>query len=262
VEGSIVGRESHFARGSRFSSERISNILYLKYEGNYISFSNNTPIIVEDIFNPDDLVYIEPYFNGIFHLKYRSSYIDLNIESLPMEGPIKLQWVTLNVSQANFELDAYIDTYDFLGPYQHDYISVDGFDLLNPTKSFFLIPEGDFRRQMVYDREEYLVNFAISDYNIAIRLIFAERDDDITVYSEDFGYFQLAFDEDNDKLETIFSHDYCECPIILEQARHFTTFYLKYSSSYIKLIHRDGVYYCILINEKYQASVFQAISSY
>ncbi|KXN69165.1 hypothetical protein CONCODRAFT_79457 [Conidiobolus coronatus NRRL 28638] len=155
-----------------------------------------------------------------------------------------------------------MDTYDFLGPYQYDYVSVDGFDLLNPTKSFFLIPDGDFSKHLNYNQEEYLASFVVFEYNISIRLMFTERDGDITVYSEDFGYLQVAYDEDNSEFLPIFSRDYYECPIILEQARHFTTFYLKYNSSYIKLIRRDGAYYTILTNDRDQASVFQAISDY
>ncbi|KXN69167.1 hypothetical protein CONCODRAFT_71692 [Conidiobolus coronatus NRRL 28638] len=262
IDDRITSKCSHFARGSRFSCERISNIYYLKYQGNYISFVNNAAVVVDEIVALDDLVYIEPYFNGIFHLKYKYDYLSLDMESLSLDNPIKLQWAIFDIFGSNHELNDYIDAYDFLGPYQYQYASVDGFNLLNPTRSFFLIPDGDFNKHLNYNQEENLFKFIRFEYNISIRLMFRENDGVITIYSEEFGYLQAGYDEENEALFPVFSHDHYEFPIILERARHFTTFYLKYNSSYIKLTHRSGAYYGIFTEDRDEASVFQAISDY
>ncbi|KXN66755.1 hypothetical protein CONCODRAFT_11319 [Conidiobolus coronatus NRRL 28638] len=198
INDKIVAKASHFASGSKFQNERIGNVYYLKYEENYISFLNNTPVVVNEIVTLDDLIYIEPYGSAIFHLKYKDEYLCLSMEFLSIDFPIKLQWAILDISHSIYEQDAYIDIYDFLRPYQCDYVSIDGFDLLNTIKSFLLIPNGDFNKRLNYNQDEYILRFHGFDSNEANNLMFIENDGDITIYSEEFGYLQVKYDEDND----------------------------------------------------------------
>jgi hypothetical protein len=256
----ILAQESHFSSGSKFKNERIGSVYYLKYESSYITITDNIPVIVDDIVVLDDLVYIEPYDGAIFHLKYKNECIFLNIESLSADCNIKFQWATFDISHSAYEQDAYVDTYGFLGPYRYDYLSVDGFDLLNPTKSFSLISDSDFNMNLSYDQEEYVFKFQGLETKAADKLMFIENDEDITIYSEEFGYLQVGCDEDNEENYPVFSHDHYGFLIVLEQARLYSTYYLKYESSYVELIQHEGVFYGILTNNKDEASVFQAIS--
>jgi hypothetical protein len=262
LDNIIIPRVGHFAGGSRFSCERIENTYYLKYEGNYITFINNLPVVVEEIFTLNDLIYIEPYFNGIFYPKYKYEYLRLNMRPIFPESPVKLQWAIFDNLGSNYESNNYMNVYNFSGSYQYDNISVDGFNLLDPVNSFFLIPDGDFTKYLDCNQVENLFKFIRFDYNISIRLKFTESSAGITMYSEDFGYLQAEYDEDNETHFPVFSRKRTGLPIILEQAMHFTTFYLKYDSSYIKLIHLNGTYYGNFIEGRDEASIFQAISNY
>jgi hypothetical protein len=262
VNDKIVAKASYFATGSRFTNERIGNVYYLKYEGNYISFVNNAPAVVDEIVALSELIYIEPYFSGIFHIKYKDEYLCSTMGSQSISIPIKLQWAMLNISHSVYEQEVYIDTCNLLPPCNYDYVSVDGFDLLNPTRSFLLIPDGNFNMHLNYNHEEYIFKFQRFESNTDNKLMFIETNEGINIYSEELGYLQVKYDEDNEEYYPVFGHDRSEYSIFLEQARLYTTYYLKYENSYVKLVQREGVYYGTITNDIEEASIFQAISEY
>ncbi|KXN69158.1 hypothetical protein CONCODRAFT_71686 [Conidiobolus coronatus NRRL 28638] len=262
IDGKIVTRGSHFSSGSKFTSEKIGNLYFLKYEGNYVSFVNNNLVVVDEIFTLGDLVYIEPYFNAIFHLKYKNDCLNISMDNLVCECPIKLQWASFDAFQLYSELESCLDEYDFMSPYQCEYVSVDGINLLNNRKSFFLIANGNFNKRLNYNENEYGFQFCDISYNGRTELKFSEIDGEISIYSEEFGYLQIGYEEDNQVFCPAFSRNHFEFPITLERARHFTTYYLKYEYCYIQLIEREGVTCGTLTNDKDEASVFQAISDY
>jgi hypothetical protein len=262
IDGRLVTRGSHFSSGSKFTNEKIGDTYFLKYEGNYISFVNNNLVVVDEVFTLDNLVYLEPYFNAMFHLKYKEDCLNLTMDGLVSDSPIKLQWASFEASQPYGELEDYLDSYNFISPYRCDYISMDRIDLLDDTKSFFLIANGDFKKHLDYDENEHGFQFREVSYNRRSELKFIKIRGIIRVYSEEFGYLQMGYDENNQNICPAFSKNHFEYPITLEQAWHFTTYYLKHEQCYVQLIQREGAFYGIFTNDKDEATIFQAISNY
>jgi hypothetical protein len=262
VNSRIVVKDSHFSTGAKFVNERIGNTYFLKFGGKYISIINGSAVIIDSVKNLTELVYIEPHKNSVFHLKYKNDYLNIYMNIITLECPIRLQWASFNSVLSNCETERYYSSYDFLGLSQFDYISVDGLDILTCEQLFFLICDGDFNKQLDYSKEDHLLEFISFGSKSGIPLKFIEIDGCICLYSDEFGYLQVGYNKEWETYMPVFSRDSFECPIILEQTETYSAYYLKYKSTYIRVINQEFYTYAILTQNIEKASIFQIMSDY
>ncbi|KXN69157.1 hypothetical protein CONCODRAFT_71685 [Conidiobolus coronatus NRRL 28638] len=262
VNSRVVVRDSHFSTGARFVNERIGNTYFLKFKGKYISIINGSAVVVDDINRLTELVYIEPYENSVFHLKYKNDYLNIYMNLVILECPIRLQWASFDSALSNCEMERYYNSYDFLGLSQFDYISIDGLDILTCEYSFYLICDGDFNKQLDYNKGDQLLEFISFGCKSRIPLKFIDTDEGVCIYSDEFGYLQVEYNREWETYMPVFSRDSFECPLILEQAETYSSYYLKYKSMYVRVVNQE-FYTCTILTQNIEkASVFQIMSDY
>ncbi|KXN69156.1 hypothetical protein CONCODRAFT_8444 [Conidiobolus coronatus NRRL 28638] len=262
IDSKIAVRDSHFSKGSRFTIEKIGKVYYLKYKGNYISYKNKSLIVTDKNYIITELVYLVPYCSSLFSLKYKDDYLDVFMQPQTADYPIIFQWANIYPSLSNYEMQEYYDTYDFLERVQIEYVSIDGLDILNCNFPLYLTCDGNFNKRLEYNEEDYLFEFVDSSIMNGIPLKFCEYQGDICVYSEEFGYLQIGYDQEWEAHQPVFSKDDFEFPIVLEKAELYSTYFLKYDSAYIQVINHDNYTFGIFTEKKEEASVFQITSSF
>jgi hypothetical protein len=262
VDNKVTIKDSHFSKGSRFTIEKMRKVYYLRYKGNYISYKNKSPIVTDENYIVTELIYLVPHCSSSFSLKYKDEYLDVFLRPQTADCRIIFQWANFIPSSPNYEMQEYYDTHNFSERAQVEYVSVEGLDILNCGHPFYLTYNGNFCKRLEYNGEDGVCEFLDSDVMNGTPLKFYDDQGDIHVYSREFGYLQIGYDQDWEAYQPLFSKDGFECPIILEKAELYSTYFLKYKSLYVQVMKHEDYIFGALTNVKRAASIFQITSSY
>jgi hypothetical protein len=252
----LIVIENHYSYGSEFRLERVNNLSYLKYGGNYLRYDNCNDIIkicsqFDDI---EALLIAEPIDDILFTLKCtKAGYFDECLEICEVDEAIRLQWTSGDQylgEELNNTLKKCIAT-----DLETSYVSVDGIDLVKSSKLFNMVVEGDIYCNLLQSPE---FAFRQDLFYTGMAIQFIEVDNLIFLRSENAKYLGLETSYYGGLVPALMD-EVPELPISLIRTKDVGVYMLGLNNQYAKVIQINSFSITGITDNLEDASKFQFI---